>query len=134
MLNFVDGKGFVEDLGNGHSAMVMIPELIDLEANSMRQSRSAFMSWPRPCAREGHDEQQVRRIVRAVGGSGFNPNLFPNVAWFNGLLPRAAADIGKRDGNSSHGADHERWPGDRQPGAPAAARTLPGADGLRHPR
>jgi hypothetical protein len=33
MLNFVDGKGFVEDLGNGHSVMVMIPELIDLEAN-----------------------------------------------------------------------------------------------------
>jgi hypothetical protein len=33
MLNFVDGKGFVEDLGNGHSVMVMIPELIDLEEN-----------------------------------------------------------------------------------------------------
>ena len=33
MLDFVGGPGYVEDLGNGHSVMVMIPELIDLEAN-----------------------------------------------------------------------------------------------------
>jgi phenylpropionate dioxygenase-like ring-hydroxylating dioxygenase large terminal subunit len=33
MLNFVDGSGYVEDLGNGHSVMVMIPELVDLDAN-----------------------------------------------------------------------------------------------------
>ena len=29
----MDAGGYVEDLGNGHSVMVMIPELIDLDKN-----------------------------------------------------------------------------------------------------
>lgn len=77
MLNFVDGKGFVEDLGNGHSVMVMIPELIDLEANLDAPIPERFSELAQALREEGHDEQQVRRIVRAVGGSGFNLNLFP---------------------------------------------------------
>ncbi|HDS1684140.1 TPA: aromatic ring-hydroxylating dioxygenase subunit alpha, partial [Pseudomonas putida] len=33
LFDFVKGPGYVEDLGNGHSVMVMIPELVDLEAD-----------------------------------------------------------------------------------------------------
>ncbi len=80
MLNFVDGKGFVEDLGNGHSVMVMIPELIDLEENLDAPVPDRFLELAQALREEGHEEQQVRRIVRAVGGGGFNLNLFPNVA------------------------------------------------------
>jgi phenylpropionate dioxygenase-like ring-hydroxylating dioxygenase large terminal subunit len=80
MLDFVGGPGYVEDLGNGHSVMVMIPELVDLEANLDDPIPERFEELAQQLRAEGHDEQQVRRIVRAVGGSGFNLNLFPNVA------------------------------------------------------
>ena len=80
MLDFVDGAGYVEDLGNGHSVMVMIPDLIDLEANLDLPIPTRFESLAQELRDEGIEEQQVRRIVRAVGGSGFNLNLFPNVA------------------------------------------------------
>ena len=33
LFSFMDAGGYVEDLGNGHSVMVMIPELVDLEEN-----------------------------------------------------------------------------------------------------
>lgn len=79
MLNFVDGSGYVEDLGNGHSVMVMIPELVDLEANLDAPIPERFVALADEL-RKDHDEDQVRRIVRAVGGSGFNLNIFPNIA------------------------------------------------------
>jgi phenylpropionate dioxygenase-like ring-hydroxylating dioxygenase large terminal subunit len=80
MLNFVDGSGYVEDLGNGHSVMVMIPDLVDLEENLEADIPERFLSLAQALRDEGHEEMQVRRIVRAVGGSGFNLNLFPNAA------------------------------------------------------
>jgi phenylpropionate dioxygenase-like ring-hydroxylating dioxygenase large terminal subunit len=80
MLDFVGGPGYVEDLGNGHSVMVMIPELIDLEANLDDPIPARFEELAAELRAEGHAEEQVRRIVRAVGGTGFNLNLFPNVA------------------------------------------------------
>ncbi|HYF89121.1 aromatic ring-hydroxylating oxygenase subunit alpha [Azospirillum sp.] len=80
MLDFVNGPGFVEDLGNGHSVMVMIPELVDLEENLDAPIPARFEELAEELRREGHDEAKVRRIVRAVGGSGFNLNLFPNIA------------------------------------------------------
>jgi phenylpropionate dioxygenase-like ring-hydroxylating dioxygenase large terminal subunit len=80
MLDFVGGPGYVEDLGNGHSVMVMIPELIDLEANLDEPIPARFEELAQALRDEGHEEAQVRRIVRAVGGSGFNLNLFPNIA------------------------------------------------------
>ena len=76
---FLDGAGFVEDLGNGHAVMVMIPELVDLEADLDAPIPERFLELAEEL-RKDHDEAQVRRIVRAVGGSGFNLNLFPNVA------------------------------------------------------
>lgn len=80
MLDFVDGSGYVEDLGNGHSVMVMIPALVDLEANLDAPIPERFAELADALRAEGHPEDKVRRIVRAVGGSGFNLNLFPNIA------------------------------------------------------
>lgn len=71
--------GWVEDLGNGHSVMVMIPDLVDLEANLDAPIPERFQALATELAKD-HSEQGVRRIVRAVGGSGFNLNLFPNLA------------------------------------------------------
>jgi phenylpropionate dioxygenase-like ring-hydroxylating dioxygenase large terminal subunit len=78
-LDILNKGGFVEDLGNGHSVMVMIPELIDLEDNLEAPIPDKFRELAAELARE-HSDLEVRRIVRAVGGSGFNLNLFPNVA------------------------------------------------------
>ena len=79
MLDMMNNGGFVEDLGNGHSVMVMIPELIDLEDGLDARIPERFEALAAEL-RQAHDEAAVRRIVRAVGGSGFNLNLFPNVA------------------------------------------------------
>lgn len=81
LFNFENQPGFVEDLGNGHSVMVMIPELVDLEEGLMeRPIQERFEDLAQALRDEGHEELEVRRIVRAVGGSGFNLNLFPNIA------------------------------------------------------
>ncbi|MBZ9558555.1 MULTISPECIES: aromatic ring-hydroxylating dioxygenase subunit alpha [unclassified Modicisalibacter] len=92
VFSFLDqGKGYVEDLGNGHSVMVMIPELVDLEDNLDAPIPERFQALAQELRDTGHDEPQVRRIVRAVGGAGFNLNLFPNVsfslAFFRVLTP-----------------------------------------------
>ncbi|MBY8823692.1 aromatic ring-hydroxylating oxygenase subunit alpha [Sphingomonas colocasiae] len=80
LMDVLGQGGWVEDLGNGHSVMVMIPDLIDLEENLDAPIPDRFAALAAELAAEGHDDDQVRRIVRAVGGSGFNLNLFPNVA------------------------------------------------------
>lgn len=77
--DFVEGDGYVEDLGNGHSVMVMIPQLVDLEANLDAPIPDRFAELAEELRKE-HSEEEVRRIVRAVGGTGFNLNIFPNVA------------------------------------------------------
>ena len=78
-LDMLNKNGFVEDLGNGHSVMVMIPELVDLEQDLDAPIPQRFTELAAELA-EIHDDLTVRRIVRAVGGSGFNLNLFPNLA------------------------------------------------------
>ncbi|SEL59413.1 Ring hydroxylating alpha subunit (catalytic domain) [Pseudoxanthomonas sp. GM95] len=80
LFTFVGRKGSVEDLGNGHSVMVMIPELVDLDENLDDPIPERFQALADELAAEGHDDAQVRKIVRAVGGTGFNLNLFPNIA------------------------------------------------------
>ncbi|WP_461585056.1 aromatic ring-hydroxylating oxygenase subunit alpha [Tepidiphilus sp. HLB4] len=80
MLDFVNGPGYVEDLGNGHSVMVMIPELIDLEENLDAPIPDRFTELAQQLRNEGYSDVEVRRIVRAVGGCGFNLNIFPNIA------------------------------------------------------
>jgi hypothetical protein len=53
--------------------------LIDLEANLDAPIPERFQALADELA-TSHPPDQVRRIVRAVGGTGFNINLFPNVA------------------------------------------------------
>ncbi|GAM04211.1 Rieske (2Fe-2S) domain-containing protein [Novosphingobium sp. MBES04] len=72
--------GWVEDLGHGHSVMVMMPELVDLEENLEAPIPERFADLAEELRGEGYSDHEVRRIVRAVGGGGFNLNLFPNVA------------------------------------------------------
>ena len=79
MLDMMNKGGFVEDLGHGHSVMVMMPELIDLDDNPDASIPERFQELAAELA-ETHPPDQVRRIVRAVGGTGFNLNLFPNLA------------------------------------------------------
>ncbi len=80
VFDFLDGAGFVEDLGNGHSVMVMIPELVDLEENLDDPIPDRFQKLAAELTQEGLSDLEVRRLVRAATGSGFNLNLFPNVA------------------------------------------------------
>ena len=92
VFSFLDqGKGYVEDLGNGHSVMVMIPELVDLDDNLEAPIPERFTELAQELRDDGYPDEQVRRIVRAVGGAGFNLNLFPNVsfslAFFRVLTP-----------------------------------------------
>ncbi|MBB4122479.1 aromatic ring-hydroxylating oxygenase subunit alpha [Martelella radicis] len=79
LFSFLDGDGFVEDLGNGHSVMVMMPSLIDLDEDNGWEIPARFAELAESL-RERYSEEQVRRIVKAVGGTGFNLNLFPNAA------------------------------------------------------
>ena len=79
MLDMMNNGGFVEDLGNGHSVMVMVPELIDLDDNLDAPIPERFQDLATELAAD-YSDLEVRRIVRAVGGSGFNLNLFPNLA------------------------------------------------------
>jgi phenylpropionate dioxygenase-like ring-hydroxylating dioxygenase large terminal subunit len=88
--------GWVEDLGNGHSVMVMIPDLVDLEDNLDAPIPERFSELAGALRAEGRDEEEVRRVCRAVGGTGFNLNLFPNVAcsmaFFRVLRPVAVEE------------------------------------------
>lgn len=77
--SFLDGEGYVEDLGHGHSVMVMIPDLVDLEEDLDRPIPMRFEKLAEDLSKD-HTPQEVRRTVRAVGGTGFNLNLFPNLA------------------------------------------------------
>ena len=91
IFDFLHGDGFVEDLGNGHSVMVMIPELIDLEADLDQPIPERFSELAAALREEGRSEEEVKRLVRAAHGTGFNLNLFPNVscsmAFFRVLRP-----------------------------------------------
>jgi phenylpropionate dioxygenase-like ring-hydroxylating dioxygenase large terminal subunit len=80
IFDFLDGEGFVEDLGNGHSVMVMIPELVDLDENLDQPIPQRFEKLAEELRAEGRPEDEVKKLVRAAHGSGFNVNLFPNVA------------------------------------------------------
>ncbi|WP_376870687.1 aromatic ring-hydroxylating dioxygenase subunit alpha [Albirhodobacter sp. R86504] len=91
--SFLDNNdGWVEDLGNGHSVMVMMPDLNDLDEDPDRAIPARFAELAEELRKE-YDEAQVKRIVRAVGGCGFNLNLFPNagcsLSFFRILRPVA---------------------------------------------
>jgi len=125
--------GWVEDLGNGHSVMVMMPDLVDLEEDLEAPIPGRFQGLADELAREGYPDEQVRRIVRAVGGAGFNLNLFPNVAcsmsFFRVLRPVSvdeteirhialAMDGGPEAGNRLRLRLHEHFQGPMGFGSP----------------
>jgi phenylpropionate dioxygenase-like ring-hydroxylating dioxygenase large terminal subunit len=91
LFDVLNQGGWVEDLGNGHSVMVMIPDLIDLEDNLTAPIPDRFEELAQELRGEGYQEDEVRKVVRAVGGTGFNLNLFPNLAcsmaFFRALRP-----------------------------------------------
>lgn len=91
IFDFLHGEGFVEDLGHGHSVMVMIPELVDLEENLDQPVPERFEQLAEELRAEGYTEEKVKKLVRAAHGTGFNLNLFPNVscsmAFFRVLHP-----------------------------------------------
>ncbi len=80
LMDVLGHGGWMEDLGNGHSVMVMIPDLIDVGEHLDAPIPERFEALAAQLRSEGHSEEKVRRIVRAVGGTGFNLNLFPNLA------------------------------------------------------
>ena len=124
--------GWVEDLGNGHSVMVMMPHLIDLEENLDLPIPERFQELADELAKT-HSPDEVRKIVRAVGGTGFNVNLFPNVAcsmaFFRVLRPvdveeteiqhiAIAMDGGPEAGNRARLRLHEYFQGPMGFGSP----------------
>ncbi|MGG2076255.1 hypothetical protein [Lelliottia nimipressuralis] len=117
--------------GNGHSVMVMIPELVDLDANLDAPIPERFEALAE-ALRADHDEQQVRRIVRAVGGSGFNLNIFPNIACSMAFF-RVLQPISVNETEIHHAViTMDGGPEIANQARLRPARTLPGADGLRH--
>jgi len=133
IFDVIGSGGWVEDLGNGHSVMVMIPDLIDLEENLDAPIPERFADLAADLRAEGHEEALVRKIVRAVGGTGFNLNMFPNVAcsmaFFRVLRPVSVAEteiqhvaIGMKDGpaaaNQARLRLHEHFQGPMGFGTP----------------
>jgi len=132
LFSFLDGDGYVQDLGNGHSVMVMIPELVDLDENLDDPIPERFQDLAASLSKK-HTEEEVRKIIRAVGGSGFNVNLFPNLAcsmaFFRVLRPVSVTeteirhvtllmDGGPEEGNRARLRLHEHFQGPMGFGSP----------------
>lgn len=102
VFDFLGGDGFVEDLGNGHSVMVMIPELVDLESNLEEPIPERFEELAQDLRSEGIEEPEIRRLVRAVGGTGFNLNLFPNISCSMAFFPKPCTHFSPGNRNPSY--------------------------------
>ncbi|SDK67597.1 Ring hydroxylating alpha subunit (catalytic domain) [Nocardioides sp. YR527] len=82
MMSFMtDPTAVTHDLGNGHSVMQMVPEHSDLETDDGSEPlQPRFDPLVADLRERGVEEAEIRRLVRAVHGTGFNLNLFPNVS------------------------------------------------------
>ncbi|RKT84806.1 Ring hydroxylating alpha subunit (catalytic domain) [Saccharopolyspora antimicrobica] len=94
MMSFMtDPAAITHDLGNGHSVMQMVPEHSDLDADDGTEPLQGRFDDLVAELSKTLDEAQVRKLVRAMHGTGFNLNLFPNVsmssAFFRVLRPVA---------------------------------------------
>lgn len=93
MMSFMtDPDALTHDLGNGHSVMQMVPEHSDLDADDGSEPLQArFDDLIAELRTAGLDDAAIRKLVRAMHGTGFNLNLFPNVsmsaAFFRVLRP-----------------------------------------------
>ncbi|MDN3028102.1 Rieske 2Fe-2S domain-containing protein [Streptomyces sp. S.PB5] len=95
MMSFMtDPECTTHDLGNGHSVMQMVPEHSDLDADDgTEELQERFSHIVAALRAQGMDDASIRKLVRAMHGTGFNLNLFPNVsmssAFFRVLRPVA---------------------------------------------
>jgi phenylpropionate dioxygenase-like ring-hydroxylating dioxygenase large terminal subunit len=95
MMSFMtDPECVTHDLGNGHSVMQMVPGHSDLDADDGTEKlQDRFTDLSAQLTAAGLDEAATRKLVRAMHGTGFNLNLFPNVslssAFFRVLRPVA---------------------------------------------
>lgn len=81
MMSFMtDPAAITHALGNGHSVMQMVPEHSDLDADDGSEPLQERFDHVIAELSETLDDAQVRKLVRAMHGTGFNLNLFPNVA------------------------------------------------------
>ncbi|NGO47731.1 aromatic ring-hydroxylating oxygenase subunit alpha [Streptomyces ureilyticus] len=82
MMSFMtDPTAVTHDLGNGHSVMQMVPEHSDLDAdNGSEPLQPRFASVVTELKSAGLGDAEIRKLVRAMHGTGFNLNLFPNVS------------------------------------------------------
>jgi phenylpropionate dioxygenase-like ring-hydroxylating dioxygenase large terminal subunit len=94
MMSFMtDPEAITHSLGNGHSVMQMVPEHSDLDADDGSEPLQGRFAHLVEELSKTLDEAQVRKLIRAMHGTGFNLNLFPNVsmsaAFFRVLRPVA---------------------------------------------
>ena len=85
--------GYVEDLGNGHSVMVMMPEQVDLEENLEADIPEKFEALAAEL-RTDYPEEQVRPHRSRRGRLRLQLEPVPQFGLLGRLLPRAAADLG----------------------------------------
>ena len=87
MMSFMnDPAATTHDLGNGHSVMQMVPEHSDLDADDGSEPLQGRFSHVVEELSKTFDDAQVRRLVRAMHGTGFNLNLFPNISLSSAFL------------------------------------------------
>ncbi|GGS23513.1 (2Fe-2S)-binding protein [Streptomyces humidus] len=82
MMSFMtDPAAVTHDLGHGHSVAQMVPGHSDLDVDDGTEPlQPRFDSLVTELKSAGVDDAGVRKLVRAVHGTGFNLNLFPNVS------------------------------------------------------
>lgn len=78
--SFMRDEGpFVRALGNGHSVAVFFPDMIDLTEDDGKPIPAQYEALAEQLAKD-YSPERVKWIIRAIGGVGFNVNLFPNIA------------------------------------------------------
>jgi phenylpropionate dioxygenase-like ring-hydroxylating dioxygenase large terminal subunit len=82
MMSFMtDPTAITHDLANGHSVMQMVPEHSDLTADDGSEPlQPRFDGVVAEMRANGVADDEIRRLVRSIHGTGFNLNLFPNVS------------------------------------------------------
>ena len=88
MMSFMtDSDCTTHSLGHGHSVMQMVPEHSDLDLDDGTEPLQArFDGLVAELKSAGLDDAGVRKLVRAMHGTGFNLNLFPNVSMSGSFL------------------------------------------------
>ena len=88
MMSFMtDSECTTHALGHGHSVMQMVPEHSDLDLDDGTEPLQArFDGLVAELGSAGLDDAGVRKLVRAMHGTGFNLNLFPNVSMSGSFL------------------------------------------------